>query len=154
MISNRAFFLLLIVALITTATCPVFAAGRAVLTTKSAPQPQGPYAQGVSIDNLVFTAGQIGLNPDTDKMQEGLEAQVKQTLDNVKAILEAGGSSLDKVVMVTIYLKDLNDFGKMNEIYAAYFAGNVHARSCIQAARIPRDALIEIEAIGVKQGLK
>ena len=125
------------------------AANRAAVTPQKAPKTLGPYSQGIVAAGFVFTSGQLPLNPDTNAMPEGIEAQTRQCLDNIKAILEAGGSSLDKAVKVTIFLKDLNDFGKVNEIYGTYFTENPPARSCVQVARIPRDALIEIEAIGV-----
>jgi 2-iminobutanoate/2-iminopropanoate deaminase len=115
-----------------------------------APKAVGPYSQGIAYGSLIFTSGQIPLNPESNTMPEGIEAQARQSLDNVKAILEASGSSLDKVLKVTIFMKDLNDFGKVNAIYATYFTKNPPARSCVQVARIPKDALIEIEAIAVK----
>ncbi|MDR3361426.1 MAG: RidA family protein [Desulfovibrio sp.] len=126
------------------------AQGRTVVAPAKAPKAVGPYSQGIAVGNFVFTSGQIPLNPATNAMPEGIEAQAKQSLDNVKTVLEAGGSSLDKVVKVTIFLKDLNDFNKVNEIYGTYFTKDAPARSCVQVARIPRDALIEIEAIGIK----
>jgi len=126
------------------------AADRTVIAPEKAPKAVGPYSQGIAAGDFVFTSGQLPLNPETNTMPAGIEAQTKQSLDNVKAVLEAGGSSLDKVVKVTIFLQDLNDFGKVNEIYGTYFTNIPPARSCVQVARIPRDALIEIEAIGVK----
>jgi len=131
-------------------TLPGMAAERTVIVPEKAPKAVGPYSQGIAADGFVFTSGQLPLNPDTNTFPEGIEAQAKQSLDNLKAVLEAGGSSLAKTVKVTIFLKDLNDFGKVNTIYGTYFTENPPARSCVQVARIPRDALIEIEAIGVK----
>jgi 2-iminobutanoate/2-iminopropanoate deaminase len=150
MISGKMFFLLSTAVLLVFTASPAFAAERVVVASPKAPKAIGPYSQGIAVGDFVFTSGQIPLNPDTNKMPEGIEAQAKQSLDNVKAVLEAGGSSLGKTVKVTIFLKDLNDFGKVNEIYGTYFTGNTPARSCVQVARIPRDALIEIEAVGVK----
>ena len=129
---------------------PGMAAERTVIVPEKAPKAVGPYSQGIAAGDFVFTSGQLPLNPDTNTFPEGIEAQAKQSLDNLKAVLEAGGSSLAKTVKVTIFLKDLNDFGKVNTIYGTYFTENPPARSCVQVARIPRDALIEIEAIGVK----
>ncbi len=129
---------------------PAQAAEKTVVVPQKAPQAVGPYSQGIAVGDLVFTSGQLPLDPATNKMPEGIEAQAKQSLENVKAVLEAGGSSLDKAVKVTIFLKDLNDFAKVNAIYGTYFTKNPPARSCVQVARIPRDALIEIEAVGVK----
>ncbi len=127
-----------------------WAESRSVVTPDKAPQAVGPYSQGIATDTLVFTSGQLPLNPETNTMPEGIEEQAKQSLNNVKAVLEAGGSSLEKAVKVTIFLKDLNDFAVVNEIYGTYFTANYPARSCVEVARLPRDAKIEIEAIGVK----
>lgn len=124
--------------------------GRTVIAPAKAPKAIGPYSQGIKAEDFIFTSGQLPLNPKTNQMPEGIEAQTKQSLDNVKAVVEAGGSSLGKVVKVTVFLKDLNDFAKMNEVYGTYFTKDAPARSCVQVARIPRDALIEIEAIAVK----
>ena len=132
------------------AAAPASAADRSVVVPEKAPKAVGPYSQGITAGDFVFTSGQLPLNPETNQMPEGIEAQAKQSLDNVKAVVEAAGSDLGKVVKVTIFLKDLNDFGKVNEIYATYFTKDAPARSCVQVARIPRDALIEIEAIAVK----
>lgn len=126
------------------------AAGRSVIVPEKAPKAVGPYSQGIQAGDFIFTSGQLPLNPETNQMPEGIEAQTKQSLDNLKAVVEAGGSSLDKVVKVTVFLKDLNDFAKMNEIYGTYFTKDAPARSCVQVARIPRDALVEIEAVAVK----
>ncbi|MDR1945828.1 MAG: RidA family protein [Desulfovibrio sp.] len=150
MISGKAVSLLSAVFLLSFFSTAALAADRAVVAPQKAPKAIGPYSQGIVTGDLVFTSGQIPLNPDTNTMPDGIEAQAKQSLENVKAVLEAGGSSLDKALKVTIFLKDLNDFGKVNEIYGTYFTKNPPARSCVQVARIPRDALIEIEAIGVK----
>lgn len=148
--SLKRMFSLLLAVLLLSAVSAAYAADVSVVAPPKAPKAVGPYSQGIAAGDFVFTSGQLPLNPETNKMPEGIEAQAKQSLDNVKAVLEAGGSSLDKTVKVTIFLKDLNDFGKVNEIYATYFTKNPPARSCVQVARIPRDALIEIEAVGVK----
>ncbi|MDR2055326.1 MAG: RidA family protein [Desulfovibrio sp.] len=150
MISGKTLPLLLAATLLVSTASLTFAAGRVVVASPKAPKAIGPYSQGIAAGDFVFTSGQIPLNPDTNKMPEGIEAQARQSLDNVRAVLEAGGSSLDKTVKVTIFLKDLNDFAKVNDIYGTYFTKNTPARSCVQVARIPRDALIEIEAVGVK----
>ena len=123
---------------------------RSVVAPPKAPKAVGPYSQGIATDNLVFTSGQLPLNPDTNTIPEGIEAQARQSLDNVKAVLEAGGSSLAKAVKVTIFLKDLNDFATVNKIYGEYFTKDYPARSCVEVARLPRDSKIEIEAIGVR----
>jgi 2-iminobutanoate/2-iminopropanoate deaminase len=150
MISGKPLSLLLAAVLLVSTASLTFAAERVLVAPQKAPKAVGPYSQGIVADDFVFTSGQLPLNPDTNKMPEGIEAQARQSLDNVKAVLEAGGSSLDKTVKVTIFLKDLNDFTKVNDIYATYFTKNPPARSCVQVARIPRDALIEIEAVGIR----
>ena len=126
------------------------AASRSVVVPEKAPKAVGPYSQGIAVGDFVYTSGQLPLDPATDTMPEGIEAQARQSLENVKAVLEAAGSGLDKVVKVTIFVKDLNDFGKVNAIYATYFTQDPPARSCVEVARIPKDALIEIEAVAVK----
>ena len=112
-----------------------------------APAAIGPYSQGIKSSHLVFTSGQLPINTKTGQMPEGIEAQTRQSLENVEAILEAAETSMENVVKVLIFLKDMNDFAKMNEIYTQFFTGVFPARSCVQAARLPKDALVEIEAI-------
>jgi len=147
---KKALSLILVSLLVMAFAVQASAAERTVIKPEKAPAAVGPYSQGIAFGDLIFTSGQLPLNPATNTMPEGIEAQAKQSLDNVKAVVEAAGSNLDKVVKVTIFLKDLNDFGKVNEIYGTYFTKDAPARSCVQVARIPRDALIEIEAIAVK----
>lgn len=120
-----------------------------IVKAKGAPAPVGPYNQAVVVGNLVYTAGQIPLDPVSGQMV-GTNAgeQAQQVLKNLKAVLEAAGSSLAKVVKTTVFLKDLNDFNAMNEVYSRYFdAANAPARSTIQVARLPKDSLVEIEAV-------
>ena len=150
MMTKKVSSLLLVTLFLCLTAATTLAADRTVVAPEKAPKAVGPYSQGIATGDFVFTSGQLPLNPETNTMPAGIEAQAKQSLDNVKAVLEAGGSSLDKAVKVTIFLQDLNDFGKVNEIYGTYFTNIPPARSCVQVARIPRDALIEIEAIGVK----
>ena len=150
MTMKKALYLLLTCAMAFAFATGAFAAERSVVVPPKAPKAVGPYSQGITVGDLVFTSGQLPLNPDTNEMPQGIEAQAKQSLDNVKAVVEAAGSDMSKVVKVTIFLKDLNDFGKVNEIYGTYFTKNYPARSCVQVARIPRDALIEVEAVAVK----
>ncbi|MGZ7443311.1 RidA family protein [Paenibacillus sp. TH7-28] len=121
-----------------------------VISTTSAPGAIGPYSQGVQLGDLVFTSGQLGLVPETGQFAEGVEAQAAQALRNVKAVLEAAGSGLDKVVKTTVFLKDMNDFAKVNEVYGSFFAEPFPARSAVEVARLPKDGLIEIEVIAVK----
>jgi 2-iminobutanoate/2-iminopropanoate deaminase len=122
-----------------------------IVKAKGAPAPVGPYNQAVIVGNLVYTAGQIPLDPVSGQMV-GTNAgeQAQQVLKNLKAVLEAAGSSLPKVVKTTVFLKDLNDFNAMNEVYAKYFdAATAPARSTIQVARLPKDSLVEIEAVAI-----
>lgn len=117
------------------------------ITTKNAPEAIGPYSQAVKHNGLVFTAGQIALNPKTNQMtEENIADQAKQVLENLKAVLEAAGSSLDDAIKVNVYLKDISDFQTMNEIYAQYIK-NKPARATIQAAKLPKNALIEMDVI-------
>ena len=119
-----------------------------VIKTDKASLPVGPYNQAVSIGNLIYTAGQIPLDKAGNMVPGTIKEQTKQVLENVKSVIEAGGSSLDKVIKATVFLKDLNDFAGMNEIYAQYFkAENAPARTTIQVARIPKDSLVEIEVV-------
>lgn len=117
--------------------------------TDKAPAAIGPYSQGVEWDSkLVFTSGQIPLDPRTGQLVEGdIKAQTRQALENLKAVLEAGGSNLRKVIKCTVFLADMNDFAAMNQVYGEYFNQAPPARSAFQVARLPKDARIEIEAI-------
>ena len=120
-----------------------------VVFTEKAPKAIGPYSQAQKIGNLVFTSGQIPLNPATGELVTEIKSATKQSLENVKAILEAAGTSLDNVVKTVVYIKDMNDFTLVNEVYATYFTENPPARSCVEVARLPKDALVEIEAIAI-----
>jgi 2-iminobutanoate/2-iminopropanoate deaminase len=123
-----------------------------IIRTPNAAQPVGPYNQGVILNgHVIFTAGQIPLDPGTGQMVAGgIQEQTEMALRNLKAIVEAGGSGLDRVIKTTVYLKDLNDFGGMNEVYAKHFAAaTAPARTTVQVARLPKDALVEIEAVAV-----
>jgi 2-iminobutanoate/2-iminopropanoate deaminase len=119
-----------------------------VISTEKGPKALGPYSQAIRANGLIFTAGQGPLDPATGKIVEGDTArQTARTLDNLKAIVEAAGSSLDRAVKANVYLKDMNDFAAMNEVYARYFPQNPPARTTIQAARLPMDIRIEIDLI-------
>jgi 2-iminobutanoate/2-iminopropanoate deaminase len=122
---------------------------REIIATSAAPAAIGPYSQGVSTGALIFTAGQIGLNPATGKLAEGIEAQAHQVMANLAAILAAAGSSLDLVVKTTIFLQDMADFAAVNAIYGAAFNVTPPARSTVQVAGLPLGALVEIEAIAL-----
>ena len=110
----------------------------------------GPYSAGVAVGDLVFVSGQIPTD-EAGSLPEGIRAQARKSILNVKAVLEAGGSDLKHVVKTTVFLRDMNDFAAVNEVYAEYFDGEVKpARSCVQAAKLPKDMPLEIEAIGIK----
>ena len=121
-----------------------------VINTNNAPEAIGPYSQGVIVGDFVYTSGQIPLNPVTGELVTDIKLATKQSMDNIKAILEEAGTSLNNVVKTSIFLKDLNDFEAVNEVYGTYFIENKPARSCVQVAKLPKDAVIEIEAIAVK----
>ena len=118
-----------------------------IVYTDNAPQAIGPYVQAQIIGDLVFTSGQIPLVPATGELITEIKAATKQSLENVKAILEEAGSSLDKVVKTVVFIKNMDDFALVNEVYGEYFVNNKPARSCVEVARLPKDALIEIDAI-------
>jgi len=122
-----------------------------IIRSNEAPKPIGPYNQAVKAGNLVFLAGQIPVDPATgDLVAGGAAEQTERVIANIKAVLKSAGTSLDNVVKATVFLKDLNDFGKMNEVYAKHFpADNAPARSTIQVARLPKDSLVEIEVVAV-----
>lgn len=122
---------------------------RSILATKSAPNAVGPYSQGVKAGGFVFCSGQLPLSPETGAAPDGVEAQTHQALRNVAAVLAAGGASLAGVVKTTVFLKDMNDFAAMNAVYAEYFPGEAPARSTVEVARLPRDMLVEVEAIAL-----
>ncbi|MBR6404297.1 MAG: RidA family protein [Eubacterium sp.] len=119
-----------------------------IVATDKAPAAIGPYSQAVQIGNLLFTSGMIPIDPATNTLVEGgIEVQAERALENVKALLEASGTSLDNVVKTVVFIKNMDDFAKVNEIYAKYFTKDFPARSCVEVARLPKDVLIEIEAI-------
>ncbi len=119
-----------------------------VIATEKAPAAIGPYSQAIVSNGFVFLAGQIPLDPATGQIIEGgIAAQTERVLENVKAVLEAAGSSLANVVKTTVFLKDMSEFAKMNEVYAIYFSENAPARSTVEAARLPRNVLVEIDCI-------
>ena len=124
--------------------------GKKIISTDKAPKAIGPYSQAVQIENMVFTAGQIGLNPATMEIVEGgIEAQSRQVLTNLKAVLEAADSGLNYVVKTTVFLSDMANFAAMNAIYAEFFPENFPARSTVAAAGLPKGALVEIEAVAL-----
>ena len=115
--------------------------------TAAGPLQGAPYTPGVKVGNLVFVSGQIPLDPVTGKVVDGVEAQVRQVFATLEHLLAQGGLNLDHIVKTTVFLSDLNNFGELNRIYGSYFSGVKPARSCVQAARLPLDVMVEIEAI-------
>ena len=121
-----------------------------IISTTNAPAAIGPYSQAVKVGNLLYTSGQLAINPATGEfINDDIKRATAQSLDNVSAILKEAGTTLDKVVKTLVFLKDMNDFADMNEVYAQYFNTNPPARSCVQAAKLPKDALVEIEVIAI-----
>ena len=120
------------------------------IATAGAPKAIGPYSQAIVAHGLAFLSGQIPLDPSTGKLVEGdVSLQTERVLENLRAVLDACGSSLARVVKTTVFLQDMADFPKMNEVYARYFAEDPPARSTVQAARLPRDVKVEIDAVAV-----
>lgn len=129
-----------------------------VLHTEQAPAAIGPYVQGVDLGNIIMTSGQIPVLPSTGEVvSEKVAKQARQSLDNVKAVVESAGLQVKDIVKMTVFVKDLNDFATVNEVYGAFFeehqVANYPARSCVEVARLPKDVKIEIEAIAVRQGM-
>jgi len=121
-----------------------------IIKTERAPAAIGPYSQAIVANNFVFVSGQIPLDPHTGQLVQGdIQAQARQCLENLKAILEAAGTTMDKLVKVTVFAKDLKDFQAINQVYAEYFKENPPARSFVEVSRLPRDAAIEIEGIAL-----
>jgi len=119
-----------------------------IIYSKNAPATIGPYAQGVKVGNLLFISGQLPINPKTGELLTGdIQAQTKQVIENLKAIIEEAGATLEDVVKTTVFLKDMNEFSLVNEVYGEYFKENPPARVCVEIARLPKDAQVEIEAV-------
>ncbi|MDQ1147402.1 2-iminobutanoate/2-iminopropanoate deaminase [Bacillus sp. SORGH_AS 510] len=117
------------------------------ISTNSAPSAIGPYSQAIKMGDFLFVSGQLPIHPATNEMPQSVGEQTKQSLENVKAILEAAGSDLQHVVKTTVFIKDMNTFTQINEVYQSYFTENYPARSAVEVARLPKDALVEIEVI-------
>lgn len=120
--------------------------------TKNAPQAIGPYSQGIVVNNLFYSSGQIPLRPDGTLVEGDVQVQAKQVFENLKAVLEEAGASLNTVVKATVFIKDMNDFAALNEVYGDYFGDHKPARSCVEVARLPKDVLVEIEVIALVKG--
>ena len=124
---------------------------KTVISTEKAPAAIGPYSQGIRAGNLVITSGQLPIDPATGAFPEGIQAQTRQSLTNVKAILTQAGTDMDHVLKTTVFLSDMNNFAAMNEVYATFFTeGSYPSRSAVEVARLPKDALVEIEVIAAK----
>ena len=121
-----------------------------IISTDKAPSAIGPYSQAIEANGFVFASGQIPVNPATGEIPEGIEAQAKQAIGNLAALLEAAGSSVENTIKTSVFIKNMDDFAVVNEIYASYFKTDCPARSCVEVARLPKGVLIEIEAIAVK----
>jgi 2-iminobutanoate/2-iminopropanoate deaminase len=129
---------------------------RNVIRTENAPAAIGPYSQGIAVKPglLIFTAGQLPVDVGTGQIVEGgIEEQTKKSLENVKAVVEAGGGRMEDVVKTTVFLKDMNDFAKMNDVYKTFFQNDPPARSAIEAARLPKDVLVEIECVALVRNI-
>ena len=119
-----------------------------IIATDKAPAAIGPYSQAIQTGNLIFTSGMIPIDPATNTLVEGdITVQAKQAIGNLEALLQASGSDLDHVIKTTVFITDMNDFSKVNEVYASFFTKDCPARSCVEVARLPKDVLIEIEAV-------
>lgn len=123
---------------------------KTVISTDKAPAAIGPYSQAIEVNGMVYTSGVIPVNPETGEIPEGVEAQARQAIGNLKNLLQAAGTDMDKVVKTTVFIKEMNDFGKINEIYADFFVEPFPARSCVEVARLPKDVLLEIEAVALR----
>lgn len=121
-----------------------------IISTKKAPAAIGPYSQAIRVGNLVFTSGQLPIVTETGEIiSNDVRKATERSIENLKAILEEAGSSLDKVIKTVIFLKDMNDFAIVNEVYEKYFTSNQPARSCVQVAKLPKDGILEIEAVAL-----
>ena len=117
------------------------------ITTNKAPAAIGPYSQAVVVGDMIYTSGQIPVNPQNGKIPDGAVEQANQVFTNIKNLLESAGSSIDNVVKTTVFIKNMDDFAKINEVYQKYFTKPYPARSCVEVARLPKDVLIEVEVI-------
>ncbi|NFM77436.1 RidA family protein [Clostridium botulinum] len=124
--------------------------GKVVISTKKAPAALGAYSQAIKIGDLLFTSGQIPLDPATGELiSDDIKKATERSMENLKAVLEEAGTSFEKVVKTVIFIKDMNDFAAVNEVYAKYFKENPPARSCVQVGKLPKDALVEIELVAM-----
>lgn len=122
---------------------------KTVISTEKAPAAIGPYSQGIQAGNLIITSGQLPLDPATGAFPATIEEQTRQSLENCKSVLAAAGATMENVIKTTVFLSDMNNFAAMNGVYATFFVGACPARSAVEVARLPKDALVEIECIAV-----
>ena len=121
-----------------------------VIATDKAPKAIGPYSAGIQVNGFVYTSGQLGMDPQTGSLVEGgVEAETERALQNLQTVLEAGGAALSQVVKTTVFLRDMNDFAKMNAVYERFFSNQPPARSAVQVAALPKGAAVEIEAVAI-----
>ena len=123
---------------------------KTIISTAKAPAAIGPYSQATEVNSLIITSGQLPIDPATGAFPEGIEGQTRQSLTNVKAILTEAGATMDQILKTTVFLSDMGNFGAMNEVYATFFPQNPPARSAVEVARLPKNALVEIEAIACR----
>ena len=121
-----------------------------VISTDQAPAAIGPYSQAIEVNGMVYTSGVIPVVPATGEIPEGSVEQAKQAFTNLSSLLQAAGTSMEQVVKTTVFIKEMNDFAAINEVYAQFFTGEFPARSCVEVARLPKDVMLEIEAIAIK----
>ncbi len=122
-----------------------------IISTPNAPAAIGPYSQAVRVGAALYTSGQLGLDPATGTLPEGVEAQTRQSLSNIGAILDAAGYAVADVVKTTVFIRSMDDFARVNAVYSAFFGDHKPARSCVEVSRLPKDGLVEIEVVAVKQ---
>lgn len=121
-----------------------------VISTDKAPAAIGPYSQAIEVNGMVFTSGVIPVDPQTGVIPATIEEQANQAFSNLRNLIEASGATIDKVIKTTVFIKEMNDFGKINEIYATYFKEPFPARSCVEVARLPKNVMLEVEAVVAK----
>ena len=123
---------------------------KTIISTDKAPAAIGPYSQAIEVNGMVFTSGVIPVNPATGEIAEGIEAQAKQAIGNLVALLGEAGVSVDNVIKTTVFIKNMDDFAKVNAVYSEFFTKDCPARSCVEVARLPKDLLIEVEVTAIK----
>ena len=123
---------------------------KTVIATDKSPAAIGPYSQAIEVGGMIYTSGVIGVDPKTGEAGVTIEEQTRQVFENLRGLLADAGSSLEQAVKTTVFIKNMDDFGKVNDIYASYFTGEFPARSCVEVARLPKDLLIEVEVIALK----